>query len=565
MKNLYFKWTKNKENRITTLAKLFSHATMTHGKKNMAMYVDGSQINTYNSFKDKCIELSHLLSRYSVGAGDKVAILSQNMPNWTVAMFTAVTYGRVAVPILPDSSEHEIENIIRHSDTKVLFVSGRLLSKVTQSVIDKLILLIDIETFQILKSDDKSFTCEGWVKEPQPDDLACIIYTSGTSGNAKGVMLSHMNLCHNIIAAYHAHKCTSRDRWLSILPMSHTYEMAFSMLYPIYVGGCVYYIKNSPTPSILMEAMKIVKPTVMCAVPLIIEKIYKNSIIPTINKSNLLSWMKTYTPSILYYLIGKKLKLAFGGKIHFLGIGGSKLDGVVEEFLIKAKFPYAIGYGLTETAPLISGALVGKTKVGSIGVPMYGVQMKLSDINPETGEGEIVVKGPNVMIGYYKDPERTKKVISNDGWFRTNDLACVDNKGRYYIKGRLTNMILGPSGENIYPEEIEQVINNFGGVNESLVMQRNGKLVALVKLDDNILDWNLESKDKLFENIQAKTQAILNYVNNRVSKQSKVNEVELVKEPFEKTATQKIRRFKYADTEGDDKKLAKELLSDNSK
>lgn len=224
----------------------------------------------------------------------------------------------------------------------------------------------------------------------------------------------------------------------------------------------------------------------------------------------------------------------------------------MEDFLIKAKFPYAIGYGLTETAPLITNACVGKTKVGSIGVPAYNVQVKLDNVNPETGEGEIVAKGDNVMLGYYKDPERTRQVLSDDGWFRTNDLACMDEKGRFYIKGRLNNMILGPSGENIYPEEIEQVINNFGGVNESLVMERDGKLVALVKFDDNVLNWNQETEDKFFENLQAKKKAVLDYVNKHVGKSSKVNSVEVVKEDFEKTATHKIRRFKYQDAHGDE-------------
>ena len=293
----------------------------------------------------------------------------------------------------------------------------------------------------------------------------------------------------------------------------------------------------------------------MCSVPLIIEKVYKSSIVPTIAHSRVLSWMKEHMPRILYYLIGKRLYATFGGKLKFFGIGGSKLDPVVEKFLLDAHFPYAIGYGLTETAPLITNACVGKTVVGSIGVPAYNVQVRLDNVNPETGEGEIVAKGDNVMLGYYKDPERTRSVLTDDGWFRTNDLACMDSKGRYYIKGRLNNMILGPSGENIYPEEIEQVINNFGGVNESLVLERNGKLVALVKFDDNVLNWDQASEDKFFENLQAKKKAVLDYVNKHVGKSSKVNSVEVVKQNFEKTATQKIRRFKYKEAHGDEPEM----------
>lgn len=559
MNSYYTRITINRENYVTTLGRLFYYSTSAYAKRKMSGFVyEESQNYTYKKFRQVCTELSQQMSRYGIKAGDKVAILSQNMPNWTVAFFSAVAFGRVAVPILPDSSEHEVSNILRHSGSKVLFVSKRLREKLNDELKDKLTLVFDIDTLEIIKKDGKAFTCEGWVTDPQPDDLATIIYTSGTSGNAKGVMLSHRNLCQNIIAAYHAYRAHRRDKWLSILPMSHTYELAFSVLYPIFVGGSVYYIMKPPTPSILLDAMKKIQPTVMCAVPLIIEKVYKSSIRPTIKKSRVLSWLEQHFPRILYRLVGKRLYQSFGGKLKFFGIGGSKLDSVVEDFLLKAKFPYAIGYGLTETAPLITNACVGKTVVGSIGVPAYNVSVKLINVDPTTGEGEIAVKGDNVMIGYYKDPERTMQVLSDDGWLRTNDLACMDAKGRYYIRGRLNNMILGASGENIYPEEIEEVINNVDGVNESLVMERNGKLIALIKFDDSILNWNQAGEDKFFETLQARKKAVLDYVNKHVNKQSKVNDVEVVKEPFEKTATQKIRRFKYKDTTGDDVKVQEE-------
>lgn len=536
----------SRENYVTTLSKLFEYSTDNFAKRPLSRFVEGEeQSYTYASFKHKCLELSQRFNRFGISAGDKVAILSNNMPNWTVALFSCVPFGRVAVPILPDSSESEVTNILTHSGCKAVFVSKRLLKKLSDEVKEKMTLVIDIETFEFIMKDDHAFTCEGRSAEPQADDLAAIIYTSGTSGNAKGVMLSHRNLCHNIIEAYHAQKAGKKDRWLSILPMSHTYELALAVLYPLYVGACVYYIQKPPTPSILMKAMKQVRPTIMCAVPLIIEKIYKNSIVPTIEKSRILSSMKKSMPWLLYFLIGKRLYKTFGGKLKFFGIGGSKLDPIVEDFLHKASFPYAIGYGLTETAPLITNACVGKTVVGSIGVPAYNVEVKLQNVNPETGEGEIVARGDNVMLGYYRDPERTRAALTDDGWFRTNDLACVDSKGRYYIKGRLGNMIVGPSGENIYPEEIEQVINNIREVNESIVIQRDGKLVALVKFDDNVINWNLEREEKFFENLEERKKAVMDYVNKHVNKQSNIGEVEAMKEDFEKTATQKIRRFKY--------------------
>lgn len=536
-----------KENHITTLAKLFDYSTDYFARRPLSSFIDGGQSYTYDSFKHKCLELSHRFNRFGVSSGDKVAILSQNMPNWTVAMFSCVPFGRVTVPILPDSSESEVTNIINHSECKALFVSKRLLAKVSEEVLAGLTLVIDIETFDFIRKDDSAFTCEGRVSEPQPDDLASIIYTSGTSGKAKGVMLSHRNFCQNIIAAYHAQKAGKNDRWLSILPMAHTYEMAFSTLYPLYVGAKVHYIQKPPTPTILLGAMKKIRPTIMCSVPLIIEKIYRSSVLPTIEKSRVLTWMRKNCSWLLYWLVGRKLYKTFGGRLKFFGIGGAKLDSTVEDFLKKAGFPYAIGYGLTETAPLITNACVGKTVVGSIGVPAYNVEVKLQNVNPETGEGEIVAKGDNVMLGYYRDPERTRSVLTDDGWFRTHDLASKDSKGRYYIKGRLGNMIVGASGENIYPEEIEEVINGIRGVSESLVIKKDGKLVALVKFEESFLDWNQEAEDKFFEKLQSSKQAVLDYVNKHVSKQSKIGEVQAMKEEFSKTATHKIRRFKYKD------------------
>ena len=258
---------------------------------------------------------------------------------------------------------------------------------------------------------------------------------------------------------------------------------------------------------------------------------------------------------LLHFFIGTRLKKIFGGKLRFFGVGGAKMDGAVEQFLKDCKFPYAVGYGLTETSPLVCNVIVTKKKrVGSIGVASWGVDIKLDNQSPETGEGEIVCRGDNVMIGYYKDPARTRTVLDDEGWFHTNDVATMDKDGYYYIKGRLNNTILGPSGENIYPEEIEMVINDMEGVDESLIIERDGKLIALVKFGDDILDWNQEGEDKFFDILESKRKAVLDFVNKHVSKQSKVNDVEVMKDPFEKTATHKIRRFLYKNAKGDDKK-----------
>ena len=534
---------------MDTLAKLYEYATTVYSKNQYTQWYDTKEGGyTYSSFKAKCDGLSKKLTQYGIGAGDKVAILSQSMPNWSVAFFSTVNFGRISIPILPDSSENEVTNIINHSESKVIFVSERLKGKLSKEVIDKMTLVINLDNFEVLKEDEEKFTCDGRTANPTPEDIATIIYTSGTTGSAKGVVLSHRNLASNVITCYHACKRTEKDRWMSILPMAHTLEMTLGMLYPMYCGASVYYLQKPPVPSILMKALKIVKPTTMLTVPMIIEKVYKGSVLPTIKKSRTLSWMNEHMNGLMCRIIGMKLKATFGGHVTFYGIGGAKLDPEVESFLLKAKFPYAIGYGLTETSPLLGYAMHGWRTVGSLGYPVYNVQLKLHNINPETGEGEIVAKGPNVMLGYYKDPVRTKSVFTEDGWFRTSDIAVQDEKGRFYIKGRNSNMILGPSGENIYPEEIENVINNVEGVSESIVVERNGRLVALIQPVENFIEWDKEGEDKMYEKLDAWKSKVLSMVNRNVNKSSQVSSVEVMKEPFEKTATQKIRRFKYKDS-----------------
>ena len=530
---------------FNTLAEVYDYSTAKFAKKVASEFVGGEQRYTFAQFKEKADNLSRVLSNFGIGSTEKVAILSENMPNWTVAFFAITAFGRIAVPMLPELSHDEVENILTHSDSKAIFISRKQLPKLDPLMIDSLNLVIDIDDFSFIKSDGKTYTCDGKVGSPTSMDTAAIIYTSGTTGKAKGVMLSHRNFCTNIMSSWYSHKIGKRDVMLSILPMAHTYEMSIGMLYPFATGARVCYIQKVPTPSVLIAALKEVRPTAMLSVPLIIEKIYKSSVLPTIRKSRFLLALKKNFPWLLYKLVGMKLMKTFGGRIRFFGIGGAKLDRNVEKFLKRAGFPYAIGYGLTETAPLICAASPKKTRVGSTGRALPGVEVKLDNVNPETGEGELIVKGPNVMLGYYKDYERTLPVLGLDGWFRTGDLASVDKKGRYYIKGRMGSLILGSSGENIYPEEIEAVINSFEGVGESLVVQRDGKLVALVQMNDNILNWNLEGEDKFVKDLEELQKSIKEFVNARVSKFSNIRQVEIQREPFVKTATHKIKRFLY--------------------
>lgn len=535
------------ESYIDTLAKLYRYSTSVFVNNKQSAYAGAEGGYTYGEFKRTCDGLSKTLTCYGIGAGDGVAILAHSQPNWAIAFFCATAFGRVTIPILPDSSATEVSNILNHSEAKAIFVSKRCMPQLSQECIDKLVLVIDIDTLKVIKRDNESFTCDGRTSEPGADDLAALIYTSGTTGNAKGVMLSHRNLVHNIFAAYNCMKRNEKDRWLNVLPMAHTYEMSIGFLYPFYVGACVYYLNRALSVPLLMKAFKEVKPTTVLTVPMIIEKVINNNVKPTISKSPTLRWMEKTFPHLLYFLVGRRLKNTFGGKIDFFGIGGAKLNTEVEAFLRKLHFPYAIGYGMTEAAPLICGANPKQTQLGSTGPAAYGVQVKLHNVNPETGEGEIIARGDNIMLGYYKDPERTRSVFTEDGWLRTNDLAVIDEKGRISIKGRLSNMILGPSGENIYPEEIEKVINGLEDVAESLVVDRDGKLVALVQLEENAINWNLAGEKDFYERLESVQKSIRDQVNKVVGKSSKIASVEIQQEPFKKTATMKIRRFLYRD------------------
>jgi long-chain acyl-CoA synthetase len=537
-----------------SLSDVLNYCSAKYAKRTAFSLIDGSQAYTYSSFNETCLRISRELSNFGINAGDKVAILSQNSPNWPVALFSVTAFGRIAVPMLTELSVNEITNILVHSDAKALFVSQRLLSKVPEDILARMHIVICTDDLSVIRGEDSAYTCDGYISNPLPDDLACIIYTSGTTGAAKGVMLTHKNFCANIYASWVAAPAYRRDVFLSILPLAHTYEMSVGMLYPFSVGARVWYINRPPTPSVLLPAFKQIRPTMMLSVPLVIEKIYRSSIVPTIQKSKYLTWLQKVSPSLLCFLVGIRLKKTFGGRIHFFGIGGAKLDAEVEQFLGMAKFPYAIGYGLTETAPLICNANPKQTHLGTTGIAAAGVQIRLENQNPETGEGEIVVKGDNVMRGYYKDYNRTQQVLSPDGWFHTGDLATVDKRGRYSIKGRIGSVILGPSGENIYPEEIENVINNIADVCESLVVERDGHLIALVHFNDNVLDWDYENQDRFIEDLERRKQEILEFVNSHVNRSSRIKEVEVEKQPFVKTATMKIKRFLYKEKKDENNK-----------
>ncbi|MDE7374073.1 MAG: AMP-binding protein, partial [Odoribacter sp.] len=365
----------------------------------------------------------------------------------------------------------------------------------------------------------------------EEEDTASIIYTSGTTGFSKGVELTHRNLVWDARQCATIQQVSTEDRFLSILPLAHTYENTLGLLLPLMFGSQIYYLDRVPTPKLLVPAMQKIRPTVMLSVPLIIEKIYKTQILPKFTSSAFKKALYHFAPTrkLFNRLAGRKLKQTFGGKIIFFGIGGSKLDPVVENFLREAKFPYAIGYGLTETSPMTAGSSPSQTFLQGVGPVMEGVEIKINEPD-ETGQGEIWIKGPNVMKGYYKKPELTREVFSRDGWFKTGDLGSLDKQGRLSIRGRIKTMILGASGENIYPEEIESIINNFRFVNESLVVESKGKLVAMVHFNMEELEKQFRKlknqagnyKAAINDYLEEQKKELFEYVNSRVSQFSRL-------------------------------------------
>src|SRR4030042_293254 len=484
-----------------TFPAIFSETVRKHGNS-MAYSFAGEEPISYAEAARKIQALSAFLEKTGINPGDRVAILSTNMPHCAISYFSITFMGAVAVPVLPDFSGTEVFNVLEHSEAKAVFVSSGLLSKIEGTRPETIKTGIQIEDFSVIFSDKEpvKFDAEAVPAgnyEVKEDDLASIIYTSGTTGRSKGVMLTHKNISFNAQRGKMIQDIDENDRFLSVLPLSHTYENTLGLILPLIGGSCVYYLRKPPTPPVLLPALETVRPTVMLTVPLIIEKAYFNKILPAFT-DKLIMRLIYKIPMIrktLHKIAGKKLYKTFGGELKFFGVGGSKLNKTVERFLLEARFPYAIGYGLTEPSPLLAGANPQNTVYDSTGPAIEGVELKINNPDPKTGEGEIWARGPNVMKGYYKEPEMTAEVLTPDGWFKTGDLGVFDKNNNLFIKGRLKNMIVGASGENIYPEEIESVINNFRFVVESLVVEQKGKLVALVHL-------NMEELEKKYQTLK---------------------------------------------------------------
>lgn len=541
----------------------------------MSTYGD-NEVITYGKFNYIVQNVRSFLNKNGITKGDKIAILGESSPTWMMSYFAITTIGAIAVPILPDFSKKEINKILKHSEAKGLIVNSKNVEKTFDFIKDnpKLILRLD-DIFHIPEKILKEISSKKEFEEAagidiktykrrknenqilndikvEEDDIASIIYTSGTTGTSKGVMLSHKNLVWNADISSDAYvKITHRYKFLSILPVAHVYEFTEGQLLMMMNGAQIIFLGKPPAPSILLPALNEIKPQILLSVPLLMEKVYRSAVLPTINTNkNIQNLLKNpLTKGFVYKLIGKKLKVKFGGRVKFFGLGGAPLDKEVEDFLYRAKFPYAIGYGLTETSPLVAACGYKKSdhKRGTIGKFVPNVNYKLLNKDPKTGVGEIAVKGPGVMKGYYKNDELNKEVFTEDGYFKTGDLGAVEKK-RLALKGRSKTMILGAGGENIYPEAIESIFNNQEFVEESLVVPEGSSLVALIKIDyeafAKITKLSIEeSKSAAIEYINKLKRDI----NKELNSFSKIHEVSLQEEPFQRTPTQKIKRFLYLD------------------
>ncbi|EQB40377.1 hypothetical protein M947_00850 [Sulfurimonas hongkongensis] len=550
-----------------TLPSLLNRSIKLYGDNNALSKLSEVPMK-YREFGQKVQETVKLLQDNGISHGDKVVLLSQNMPNWGIAYFSVTYIGAVIVPVLPDFHPSEVLHILRHSEAKAAFVSRKHISTLEESNNTDLEFAIELDSLKIIdESINKSHLGElakrtkemakklsnTATKEPKEDDLAAIIYTSGTTGHSKGVMLSHKNIVTNALSTHSILEITKDDVFLSILPLAHTYECTVGLIVPILHGSSVVYIDKTPTPSVLLKAFEIVKPTMMLSVPLIIEKIYKNRVLPKFTGSFIMRnlYKNSFIRKKLNKIAGKKLLETFGGRLRFFGIGGAALSPYVEKFLLEAEFPYTVGYGLTETAPLLAGTNINlPPKYRSTGPAFYGVTLKIKDADPITKEGEIIASSPSVMLGYYKDKEKTDEVME-DGWLLTGDLGYIDEDGYLFIRGRSKNVIIGSDGKNIYPEQLESIINQDEAVLDSLVIEQNSRLVARVHLDYELLDERFNasknSDAKVKEDITEFLEELRLKVNDQVASSSKmVKFIEQI-EPFVKTPTKKIKRYLYVE------------------
>jgi long-chain acyl-CoA synthetase len=516
---------------------------------------------TYKDIAEKILRF-HLLFRDSgIKEGDKIALVGRNSANWCITYLATVTYGAVIVPVLPDFKPEDLTNIIIHSDSRLLFVDDKIYESLELSRLPEIIGVVSLDDFSMLASpvpvfgdsfavlDDKYSKAypelrKGDIKfsEISNDNLAVISYTSGTTGFSKGVMLTHNSLACNVRYAQNHMPLKPGDPLVSFLPLAHTYGCAFEFLFPFTYGCHITILTKTPSPQILIQAFSEIKPRLVLSVPLVIEKIFKKQLLPVISKPHMKVLLAIPGLNmILHRKIREKLTVTFGGKFHEIVIGGAAFNADAEKFFKKIGFRFTVGYGMTECGPLISYASWDTTKLGASGRAVDTLEVTIDSPDPEKIVGEIILRGESVMTGYYKNDKATREMIDSKGWMHTGDLGIIDKEGNIFIKGRSKSMILGPSGKNIYPEEIESVINNKNYVAESLVIFEDNKLIGLI-----FPDYEMMKRDNITEEqLVAILDQTRKEVNERLPEFMAVTKYRIHPEEFVKTPKRSIKRFLY--------------------
>ena len=516
----------------------------------------------YKDVARKIEKLHIMFEQVGIEKGDKIAICGRNSSNWGVVFLSVITYGAVAVPILHEFKPDNIHNIINHSEPKLVFVSDQIWESLLVDAIPSVLGVVQINDFSILESRDErldyarahlnelfgqkfpsKFTPEdiSYVY-PDEEDLAVINYTSGSTGFSKGVMLPYRALSSNVEFAYGVVLLNAGDKVVSMLPMAHMYGMAFEFLYEMTVGAHVYLLTRTPSPKVIFNAFNEVKPNIIIAVPLIIEKVIKKMVLPKLETLPMKMLLKMpVVNDAVRKNVRDQMVRSFGGEFYEVIIGGAAFNQEIDQFLHSIHFPYTVGYGATECAPIICYEDWKSAVPGSCGKAVVNMEVRIDSPDPAHVVGEILCRGKNVMLGYYKNEELTCESIDSDGWFHTGDLGIMDAEGRVFIKGRSKNMLLSANGQNIYPEEIEDKLNNYPYVSESLIVDRNGKLVALVFPDfDQLVGETLTEKD-----LPALMEENRKKVNEQLPAYSQISKVVLQAEEFEKTPKRSIKRFLY--------------------
>lgn len=518
--------------------------------------------HTYQDVARTIAELHLLFQEAGIHKGDKIALCSRNLSNWGIAFLATLSYGAVAVPILHEFKADNIHHIINHSGCRILFVGAPIWEELDKSHMPKLETVVKVEDYSILHNTNPEFEqahahlaelfsqkypqqfsmADVHYEPDRPDQLAMINYTSGTTSASKGVMLPYRSMWSNLKYALDKMGYNPGERLVSILTMAHMYGLAFELIYPFASGSHVYFISKTPSPKIINEIFSEVKPNLIVAVPLIIEKIIKHRVLPQLEKFHIKLFLKIpYINSRLRASIRDKIINAFGGRFKLIAIGGAALNFEVEKFLSSVKFPYTVGYGMTECGPAISFDDWHTFRAGSCGKAVDRMQIRINSSDPEKVVGEILVRGDNVMDGYYRNQEATQITIDEEGWLHTGDLGIIDSDGYLFIKGRSKNMILGPSGQNIYPEEIEDRLNALPYVSESLVVENDGKLIALV-----YPDYEQAKKDKVNEeHLKKIMEDNRKLLNNALPMYSQIARLKVRETEFEKTPKRSIKRYLY--------------------